>query len=208
MRKYKSQFLNTLGVLALFARDARAQGFVRIDMDASTAAIDTTLAPVVGGTFTVGVWLDLTAGFPAGVGSYSVSVNFDMAELGLAPLPTSQPPYVQFPVLPNIVGLSAGPGEVGSFNGGSSDLVAMPGPTSGLHKLGAITFKVNSVLNDGLFDVTPVLTAFDGFGNNLGDDVTGAFGLKGGQVVPEPSVYALLALGGLLLAGTVRRSTG
>lgn len=219
MKKHQLTSVLVLGISALLVHEARGQIF-RIDMDASTPAIDTVISPLVGSTITVGVYLDLggVGGFPPGVSTYGVSLAFDNVELTLSP-----PPPAATQSIPTLVpfGFTLGPaptelevdlaynpggtwGTVGSFLGYTFAV----GPVGGLHPLGTIKFTVDSISDDGLLDVCPffnVAALVDGLYDNTGTVIaTGPANFVCGSVVPEPSV-GLLGGSVLLLWAAGRR---
>jgi len=215
MKKLQHTTALVLGISALFVHVSRGQIF-RIDMDSTTPAIDTVISPPLLSTISVGVYLDLTgggAGYPAGMSIYGVSLAFDNTELSLmgAPAATqSIPTLVPFGFgtlgvpaeLGADLGYDAGGtwGSIKSFAG----FTLGAGPVNGLHLLGTVNFKVNSIVSDGFLDVIPGF--FNAGVDGLFDNASAAIPMPpanfvGGSVgvVPEPSVSALLLCGTLAL---------
>jgi hypothetical protein len=193
--KYRrfSRFLPAVAALLGCIGGAGAAVMISVDLDTATAGIQTVRTVAAGDTFTAALIMDVDAG---GVSSYSVSANFDTAELTLDGAPAAS-----YPALPG--GLLAGPapsesaalGRVWSFTAFTLGL----GPTSTSFTFGNIKFKVVTPATDGLVDVdtgffnSPGI--FDSMFDNLGSPVVPVFNTAQVNVIPEPGTIACTAVG-------------
>lgn len=201
-----SGFAAALAGLLAWAASASAAVVISVDMDTSLAGIQPVRLASAGDTFTANLLMTVDA---AGVSSYSISANFDTAELTLDGAPAAS-----YPALPG--GLSPGTapvedsalGKAWSFNA----FTAGVGPSLATFVFGSIKFKVVTPTTDLLDDVTPgffnLPGALDSFFDNAGNPVTPTF--VGGAVnaVPEPGTLLSIVGGTVALLFIRRRRAG
>jgi hypothetical protein len=180
------------GLLSLFGSVGPmwAAATVSVDMDTSTAGIQSSRNAAPGDMFPVDLVLTVDA---SGVSSYGISVFFDTTELMLNGSPASS-----MPALPGglffLTPVTESSPYVYTFNGATLGI----GPVSTSFTIGTINFKVPgaaTVLNDGLADISLGFynAGVDGLFDNGGGSVAATF--NGGAVVPEPSTWALFLCG-------------
>ena len=180
---------------AVLAGAAVQAQVLSVDMDPLTAGIQNTLAATAGQNISVDILLQ--PGAPAGVSSYSVSVQFDNTELSHTGAAEPLPAGYAFNLLAGTaltVNVAPGVDQVSSFDAGTFG-AGPAGPPPFV--IGSISFTVGVPANDGLADITPGFfsVGIDGMFNNAGGPVAPA--IAPGFLVPEPGVIygAALLLG-------------
>ncbi len=198
-----SGFAAILAGLLAWATDGSAAVVISVDMDPSTPlVVDPVRFASVGDLFTANLVMTVGA---EGVSSYSISANFDTAELTL-----DGSPAASYPALPGTLVAGAAPfedsamGKAWSFSG----FTGGTGPSLTSFVFGTIKFKAVTPVTDVPDDVTPGFFNFpgaiDSLFDNSGTAVTPTF--VGGKVnvIPEPASGALL-LGGVAVLSLARR---
>jgi len=203
----RNRILNwqALGALGAVLAGAAVQAQVlSVDMDPLTAGIQNSLTAAAGQNISVDVVLLPGA---AGVSSYSVSVQFDNAELSHTGANEPLPAGFAFNLFggtgltPNVV---PGVDQVSSFDAGTLGM-GLAGPPPFV--IGTISFTVGVPANDGLADVTPgfFLGGIDAMFDNAGAAVAPV--INSGFLIPEPGViYGAALLLGFAAVHGYRRS--
>ena len=210
MKTINLQTVLLVGGLGLVCGETNAAITISIDMDTSTAGIQSTRTASVGDTFSANLVFDLGASFPTGLSAYGVTVRFDTVELSLNGASTESGPtgWLNLTVgvdheTETLAPPNSSLGELNNFEAYTLGLAL----TSGSFIAGTINFTVASVLSDGLADVIPGnYGGADGLGDK--DYATIDFStvtINPGYVVPEPQAYALCAGLGLLGWASYRR---
>lgn len=164
-------------------------------MDTGTPGIQNQLTAAAGQNISVDILLQ--PGAPAGISSYSVSVQFDNTELSHTAAAEPLPAGFAFNLLPGTaltVNVVPGVDQVSSFDAGTLGMGPVGPPP---FVIGSINFTVGAPANDGLPDVTPgfFLVGIDGMSDNNGVAVAPV--INSGFLIPEPGVMygAALLLG-------------
>jgi hypothetical protein len=202
-----SRIIKTIAAMAFLAGAGPlfAAVTVDVDMDTATPGIQSSRTAAVNDTFSIALVMTADA---AGVSSYFVSVNFDPIELTLNGAPASTellPAGFTFNFNAGVNSESQALGQVLTFEAATFGL----GPVSSSFTIGTIDYKVASVLNDGLADITPGL--FNGGVDGIFDNASGDLGpgavFNPGYVVPEPAGAMLLLMGTGFLCAARRRDS-
>jgi hypothetical protein len=160
---------------------AVAVNSVSVDMDLATPGIQTARAALTGNVFTVGIVMSVDA---SGVSSYGISALFDNVQLMLngVPAATELLPVGLTNLTAGVISATNLPGSVKTFEA----FTLGAGPVNTNFLIGTIAFKVLSVTNDGVPDITPGFfnAGVDGFYDNLGNPVTPVF--NSGFLTPGP----------------------
>ncbi len=192
-------------LLLAWAAPGNAAIVVSVDMDTVTPGVQATRSAAINAIFTIGLVMTADA---AGVSSYSVSVNFDNAELTLNGAPASTellPAGFTFNFNAGVSSESQALGQVRSFEAATFGL----GPVSSSFTIGTISFKATAPLTDAFLDVTPGLfnIGIDGVFDNAGFDLSLGATFIGGavMVVPEPTTVTFVLVSGMGLLAASRR---
>lgn len=197
-----------LCLVGVLANDVHAAIVIDIDMDTVQPGVQRSRAAATGEEFPIEIFMTTD---DAGVSSYSVSLQFDNAELaiGTAPvelLPTGFVFHLGAGVT-HFNDVGTGWDQISSFDAATFGV----GPTNTTFSLGTIGFRVLADNNDGETDIIPgfFAPADQAFDNAVpGQSLTQTAVLNGGSIttIPEPTAIVLLSV--LCLCTSLRRRKG
>jgi hypothetical protein len=146
---------------------------VSVDMDLATPGIQSTRAALPGDLVTVGILMSVDTN---GVSSCGISALFDNAQLNLTGAPAATeflPTGLTDNLTAGVVSESNLPGRIYTFEA----VTLGAGPVNTNFLIGTIAFKVLSVTNDGVPDITLGYfnSGVDGFYDNAGNPVSPRF---------------------------------